>query len=445
MAHELVTSADIPVDGEKLEADKLSRIKLVSLSIFVIGFLVSILLLLGALGRGIQGSYSFSWLYAFFFFATLALGGCFWTLLHNISNSGWGVSVRRVMENVGYVFPWMIIPVIPLLLPQVQEFLYEWMEKHRMAGGGIGKSAADGLHHGEHTDHLLSSKYWYLNISFWYVRVFAYFALLGFVIHFLRKLSVDQDQDPEPGVSRLYRARFHSCWGVPVFAVVLTFLAIDLVKALDYKWFSTMWGVYVFAGSALNAMAVIILITIFLRRMGYLKNVVGPEHDHLMGKLAFAFTVFWAYISFDQYFLYWYANITEETRYFVLRNTGGWNYVSILLVFGHFAAPFLLLIRQDLKRRNSYMIVVAGYLLFMHMIDVYHMIIPERGPSVSKILNPDDPEKWTLWLKGSMIGDVLAFVTVGAFFLFILLRNLGSVALYPHRDPRILESANVHN
>ena len=185
MAHELVTSADIPVDGEKLEADKLSRIKVVSLGIFGVGFILSILLLLGAFGRGIQGSYSFSWLYAFFFFATLALGGCFWTLLHNVSNSGWGVSVRRVMENVGYVFPWMIIPVIPLLLPQVQEFLYEWMEKHRMAGGGIGKSAADGLHHGEHTDHLLSSKYWYLNISFWYFRVIAYFALLGFVIHFL--------------------------------------------------------------------------------------------------------------------------------------------------------------------------------------------------------------------------------------------------------------------
>ena len=273
----------------------------------------------------------------------------------------------------------------------------------------------------------------------------AYFPLLGFTIYFLRKLSVDQDSDPNPGTSRLKRARWHSCWGVPVFAVVLTFLAIDVVKTLDYKWFSTMWGVYVFAGSALNAMAVIILITIALRRMGYLKNVVGPEHDHLMGKLVFAFTVFWAYISFDQYFLYWYANITEETRYFILRNTAGWNYVSIVLVFGHFVAPFLLLIRQDLKRRNGYMIVIACYLLFMHMIDLYHMIMPERGPSVTKVLHPDNPDSWSLWLNMSGVGDVVAFVTVGCFFVYILLRNLGSAALYPHRDPRILESANVHN
>ncbi len=241
MAHDLVTSADIPVDGEKLEADKLSRIKTICLGLAVVGGVFSMLFLLGVFGRSAQGSYSFSWLYAVFFFTTLALGGCFWTLLHNVTNSGWGVSVRRVMENVGYVFPWMLIPVLPiLLLPDVQEFLYEWMEKHRMAKEAAG-SVKEGLHHGETADHLLYSKYWYLNLNFWYLRVIAYFAVLGFVIHFLRKLSIDQDTDAEPGTSRLLRARFHSCWGVPVFAVVLTFLAIDLVKGLDYKWFSTMW------------------------------------------------------------------------------------------------------------------------------------------------------------------------------------------------------------
>ncbi|MDG2486300.1 MAG: hypothetical protein P8M65_01190 [Roseibacillus sp.] len=445
MAHHLVTSAEIPEEGERLEVDRLKKIRTICLIVAGAGGLLSMPALFGWFGDGVQGSYSFSWLYGFFFFTTLAMGGCFWTLLHNVSNSGWGVSVRRVMENVGYVFPWMFIPMLPLLLPEVQTYLYEWMDKHRLAKEAGGGSTSYGLHHGPTADHLLHVKYWYLNLEFWYVRMLCYFPLLGFVIYFLRKLSVDQDTDPTPGTSRLKRARFHSCWGVPVLAVVLTFLAIDVVKTLDYKWFSTMWGVYVFAGSALNAMAVIILVTIALRRMGYLKNVVGPEHDHLMGKLIFAFTVFWAYISFDQYFLYWYANITEETRYFILRNTAGWNYVSIVLVFGHFVAPFLLLIRQDLKRRNGYMIVMACYLLFMHMIDLYHMIIPERGPSVTKVLHPHSPDSWALWLNGSIVGDVVAFVTVGCFFVYILLRNIGSVALYPHRDPRILESANVHN
>ena len=112
-----------------------------------------------------------------------------------------------------------------------------------------------------------------------------------------------------------------------------------------------------------------------------------------------------------------------------------------MLVFGHFVAPFLLLIRQDLKRRNGYMIIVALYLLGMHMIDVYHMIIPERGPSVGLVVD-GKPE---LWLNGSFFGDIIAFVIVGAGFVFFLLRNIASAALYPNRDPRILESANVHN
>lgn len=437
MGH-LVTSAEIPVDGEKIDADKIQRVRAICGGIMAVGTAISFLILIFGLfvsGKA-QGSYAFSWLYAFFFFTTLAMGGCFWTLLHNVTNSGWGTSVRRVMENVGFVFPFMFLFAIPFLFPAVQQYLYEWMAGHRSAPDGM-----DVKEHLHHTNHLLYLKSWFLNLPFWYVRFFAYFALLGFVIYRLRKLSIDQDNDPKPGIKRLIRARRDACWGVPLFAVVLTFLSIDLVKTLDYKWFSTMWGVYIFAGSALNSMAVIILVTIVLRRMGYLKNVVGPEHDHLMGKLAFAFTVFWAYISFDQYFLIWYANITEETRYYVLRNTEGWNIVSLILVFGHFAAPFLLLIRQDLKRRNGYMIIVASYLLFMHMFDVYHMIIPERGPSVGLVAD-GKPE---LWLNGSFFGDIFAFVTVGAGFLYFLLRNLGSAALYPHRDPRILESANVHN
>jgi hypothetical protein len=434
----MVTSADIPVDGEKIDGNKIQRIRTICGGIMVAGIAISFPILIAGMfvSDKAQGSYAYSWLYAFFFFTTLSLGGCFWTLLHNVSNSGWGVSVRRVMENVGFVFPFMIVFAIPFLFPQVQEFLYEWMAGHRSVPDNT--ALEDHLHH---TNHLLYLKRWFLNIPFWYVRFFGYFAILGLVIYRLRKLSIDQDNDPNPGIKRLIRARRDSSWGVPVFAVVLTFLSIDLVKTLDYKWFSTMWGVYIFAGSALNSMAVIILVTIALRRMGYLKNVVGPEHDHLMGKLAFAFTVFWAYISFDQYFLIWYANITEETRYFILRNTEGWNYVSLVLVFGHFVAPFLLLIRQDLKRRNGYMIIVALYLLGMHMIDVYHMIIPERGPSVGLVVD-GKPE---LWLNGSFFGDIIAFVIVGAGFVFFLLRNIASAALYPNRDPRILESANVHN
>ena len=212
------------------------------------------------------------------------------------------------------------------------------MAGHRAVPEGVG--VKEHLHH---TDHLLYLTHWFLNLPFWYFRFIAYFALLGFIICRLRKLSIDQDTDPNPDTARLLRSRRAACWGIPCFAVVLPFLSVDLVKTLDYKWFSTMWGVYVFAGSALNSMAVIILVTIALRRMGYLRNVVGPEHDHLMGKLAFAFTVFWAYISFDQYFLIWYANLPEATGFFKDRGGPGWLTASLMLVICHFAIPFFLI------------------------------------------------------------------------------------------------------
>jgi len=383
-----------------------------------------------------RGAYAFSWLFAFFFFLTLTFGGCFWVLLHNVSNSGWGTSVRRVMENVGYVFPFMVIFGLPLLFPPVQRFLYEWMTAHRAATGDV----AEYLH--EH-NHLLSDKYWYLNLPFWHARFFAYFLLLGWIIQRLRKWSVRQDTDPEPGTERLLRSRGASAWSIPVFALVVTFASLDWVMGLDYKWYSTIWGVYIFAGSALGGMAVIIMITILLRREGYLKHVAGPEHDHLMGKLAFAFTVFWAYIAFSQYFLIWYGNITEETSYYLLRNTEQWNTLSTMLVFAHFAVPFLLLIRADVKKNPKFMLGVSAYLLAVHLLDVYHMIIPERGPSVGNVLN-GAPE---LWIGGawSWLLDLLALIVVGAGFMSFLLRNTGSAALYPHRDPRILESANMHN
>ena len=441
-----VTSQDIPTDGEHLDKGKVSGLMMISGGAAFVGTLVSFAFLLtGPVSW--RANYAYSWLYAFFYFLTIALGGCFWVLLHNVSNSGWGTSVRRTMENVGFVFPFMIIFSLPLLLPEVQKALYEWMEAHRGHTAGVipeAKETKEALHHSHDPhDHALYKKFFYLNLPMWYLRFALYFVCLGATIWFMRRLSVSQDTDPNPGTRRLFRARFHAAWGIPIFACTLTFAAIDWVMGLNYAWFSTMWGVYVFAGSALNSMAVILLVTILLRKHGYLKKVVTEEHDHLMGKLMFAFTVFWAYISFSQFFLYWYANITEETTYFILRNTGNWNVVSIGLVALHFFAPFLLLIRSDVKKNHKFMIFMVCYLLVLHMVDVYHMVIPERGPSVTTLLD-HDPKLWTGGL-GAFVLDLFALAVVGCGFLFFLLRNISSAALYPHRDPRILESANVSN
>jgi hypothetical protein len=213
---------------------------------------------------------------------------------------------------------------------------------------------------------------------------------------------------------------------------------------LDYKWFSTMWGVYLFAGSTLNSMAVIILVCAWLKSQGHLKHVTGPEHFHIMGKLLFAFTTFWAYIAFSQYFLIWYANITEETSYFLIRNTGNWNIGMMLLVLFHFIIPFVVLLQAWLKKNYKYLSIIAAYTLCMHALDHYLISIPERGVSLGN-MKPEVFGAIAPSIPGAFWGDILAFVTIGAAFLFFLLRALGQHSLYPNRDPRILESANISN
>ncbi|MBT8043329.1 MAG: hypothetical protein KJO79_00130 [Verrucomicrobiae bacterium] len=449
MGH-FITSKDIPADGEHLKKGALSKWIGISGLVAALGIIVSAWLLFSnneatnTPSDAAAGRYAYSWLFAFAFFVSFSLGGCFWLLLHHVSNSGWGVSVRRLMENLASVFPWMGLLAIPFLFPQVQQHLFEWMNEHRGLGAGLYGGAKEALHtsHESPFHHMLYKKYFYMNLPFWLFRMIGYFVLLGGSIYILKKLSVDQDNDPKPGVERLKKARKLCAAILPIFALTVTFLAFDLLKALDYKWFSTMYGVYFFAGCALNGMALLILTSILLRRAGYLQTVMSPEHHHIMGKLTFAFVVFWAYVTFSQFFLIWYANITEETSYFLLRNTGNWNLANIALVFGHFALPFLFLIRQDVKKKPGLMIPITLYLFVLHALDHYLIVAPERGPSLT-IGAENGP---SLFPSGSVVWyDLLAFVTVGACFIFIYLRTFTKNSLYPSRDPRILESANLYN
>lgn len=450
MAHHFVTSADIPVDGEHIASSKLESIKRIAGGAAVLLGLISAYLLFFAPDK-VAGSFAYSWLFAFFFFFTLAVGGCFWTLLHNVSNSGWGTSVRRVMENLGAVFPWMAIFAIPLALPDVQKWLYEWMNIHRESGGGLfdgflfGFYGSDSMKHAleENGQALLVNKQWYMNQVAWYARFAFYFIGLGLVIRGLRKLSTAQDTDPNPSTKNLFRARFHSTYTLIIFAITITFAGIDLLQGMKFDWFSTMWGVYLFAGAALNSMAVIIITATLMQKGGYLKRVVGPEHYHIMGKLLLAFTIFWAYISFSQYFLIWYANITEETSWYLIRNTGGWNTASVVLVFGHFVVPFVVLLQAWLKKNPKLLSIVCAYTLVMHILDHYIIVIPERSVSLMNML--PEYKHVTTSIPGAFWGDILAFLAVGSGFVFFYLRALTQTATYPHRDPRILESANVSN
>jgi hypothetical protein len=301
----------------------------------------------------------------------------------------------------------MAVFFIPVVL--CRHHLYEWMN----------------IPKGE--DHLLDSKRAYLNLNFFLIRAvffFAYFSIAAFVY---RKISIGQDRDGNPGATlNMRRLTFVF---LPLFGLSLTFGAWDWLASLNYKWFSTMWGVYIFAGACGSSMSLLILVITALRKAGYLKETVTIEHYHIMGKWLLAFTVFWAYIGFSQYMLIWYANIPEETEYFILRNTESWNALSIILMVGRFFFPFALLLLRATKKKVNTLCMVAGWIVFMQFLDIYIVVLPElhrTGVHVSVL-------------------DFLPVIGMGATLAFIYLRIVSKSSLFPVRDPRLIESLRTTN
>ncbi|MEO0445939.1 MAG: hypothetical protein AAF191_07675, partial [Verrucomicrobiota bacterium] len=289
-------------------------------------------------------------------------------------------------------------------------------------------------------DPLLAGKYnLYFDAGYHasFVRLGAYTIVFIVIVGLLRRWSLQTDA--KGGTSLFLRSRYWSCFFIMPFAVGFTFLVIDFLMALHYQWFSTMWGVYLFAGAALSSMALLIIIITSLKHFGYLK-VVNQEHYHLMGKLLFAFCVFWAYISFSQYFLIWYANITEETQFFLLRNSSGWNWVSTILVIGHFFIPFIILLWRPVKKSPAAISAVCVWILLMHVVDLYWIIIPERGVSLTAASGDI-----RLWFPDAWLLDLLALVGVGGVVTFVFLTLLQKSSLYPCQDPRLEESLNATN
>jgi hypothetical protein len=437
MSHH-VTFNDLPQGGEKFEPAKGGK-------------LIGALGLFGLLGLVASAwfffnntdTFAYSWLFAVFFTFTFVVGGCFWILLHSVSNSGWGVSVRRIWENLANMILALAVFASPLLLPAVQKPLYEWMNHHREAAEHAHHdhtTVKEALHHMAEANphlHVLVSKFGYMNLNpvgfSWYTRFVAYFLILWGIARYLRGKSLQQDQDGD--IKHTIRARQFSSIVLLFYALTVTFAAYDWLVGLDYTWFSTMWGVYIFAGCAWASMALSILVITWLRSLGYLQKVVTEEHYHLMGKLLFAFTVFWAYIAFSQYFLIWYANVTEETRFYLTRNTEGWRGVSIFIVVGHFVGPFLLLLSQPRKKNPVVVSLVCIWILFMHLVDIYWIVIPERGPSLGL----------GVFAPGAWVQDIAALCAVFGTMGFLYLRGLAKYSLYPWRDPRLIESVNVVN
>lgn len=357
-----------------------------------------------ALGSGEHsGQLAFSYLTGFFYWLTIALGGLFFVLLHFLCRSGWSVVIRRLAENVMATLPVFAVLSLPLWLFWMHD-LYHWTH-------------ADAVAH----DPLLQHKAPYLNVGFFWIRLAIYFTIWTLLSAFYWRQSRRQDESGSLEITDLLQRR--SAPGMILFALTLNFAAMDWLMTLDPHWYSTIFGVYTFAGSVVAILAFLILVIISLQKAGALADVVTGEHFHDLGKLLFGFVVFWAYIGFSQFMLIWYANIPEETAWFDHRWHHGWENLSVFLAAGHFVVPFFFLISQPVKRNHLMMSLATLWLLLMHYVDIYWLVMPTHSEA----------------LHFSLL-DLTCWVGIGGVFLatFGLLMRKGS--LVPRQDPRLAES-----
>jgi hypothetical protein len=353
-----------------------------------------------------------AYLVAYMLALAVSLGTLFWVTLQHLVNARWSTVVRRVGELFANNAPLMGVLSLPIVIPIMMgnPVVYEWADHAKVEA-----------------DHLLHHKAAYLNPGFFLVRMVFYFGFWSLLARFFFRTSLAQDKGARGDhVSSMKRAAGPA---MIVFALTLTFCAVDLLMSIDARWFSTIFGVYYFASCVLCANATLALSAMWLQSKGRLSKSITTEHFHDLGKMIFAFTVFWAYIGFSQFMLIWYANVPEETLWFKERFAHGWGNVSWVLLFGHFVIPFFGLLSRHVKRNRTGLAFWAIWQIVMVYIDMYWLVMPSiahEGPPFGLV---------DLLCVAGMLGALVAGVALRA----------RSVNLIPTKDPRLERSLSFQN
>ena len=388
-----------------------------------------------ALGTG-EGWNTFwkSYLVGFMVALGLCLGALFFILLQHMTRSGWSVSVRRLAEGIAKNLSWLwmfFVPILILVLKGDGEILYEWGNRELME-----------------SDHMLHAKAGYLSPVFWSIRAIMYLAVWTVIGTLYYKWSTAQDKDGDLKWTHKMQKWAPLC--MILFALTQSYASIDWIMTLQPKWFSTMFAVYFWVSCMCGFFALMILLSRFMQATGHLQNAITVEHYHDLGKWLFGIgVVFWAYIAFSQYMLIWYANLPVETNWYMTRQLGGWGWVSLLLLFGHFLLPFVLLITRWTKRWRSPLPVIAAWLLLMFFVDIYWLImpvVPEHAITTAKTYN-----ELANNITNAEIGygfSILNFTCLIGMLALVLggtLINLRKCNLIPTADPRLGEALHFEN
>ncbi len=376
-----------------------------------------------------------SWLVGVTFWTAMAIGMLMMILIHHIFDASWSVVLRRQFEHGLSSFGWLALLFLPLVLASVfgpKDIIWSWMNP----AGEI---------HGGHTvghDPLYLKKASFLSLNMFIGMTVFFFASWIWLSARLRKASFQQDKDGD--VKWTFMNRRTAAFGLPIGALTLTFASIYWIKSLEYHWFSTMYGVWFFSNCVRGALSLGVLIMLWLWARNDYKGILNNNHWHSIGQLMLAFTVFWAYVTFSQYFLIWNANVPEETFWYNLReiNADGtanqWKWIGIIgILFGHFVVPFLFLLSYRYKVTHGRMRFISIWILAVIFLDICYNILPVLKDAHGNALP---------FFSLNLIWTLSATVGVGGICVWAYLRSFMSsgAKLIPIRDPRIKECLTHH-
>lgn len=348
----------------------------------------------------------YGYILAYVFLITVVVGALFLFALEYVAGADWSVPLRRVTEFFASAVPLLIILVIPLLL-NIKN-IFPW---------------ADGSLAG---DKSMQSKSPYLNTTFFIIRSVVCIGLWSLFNFMMSRNSVKQDETGDQSLTK--KNIILSAIFIPVFAITLTMSAVDWVMSLSPLWYSTIYGIYFFAGSVLAALSAVTITVILLREKGYMHPRMNDEHYFSLGALLFAFINFWAYIAFSQFMLIWYANLPEETNWFIARYQGGWMFVSFLLIIVHFVVPYATLLSQPAKMDPKKLKFISIWILGAHLIDLVWLIMPNLKNGSYSIFSVVLQFSFTVAIVGLLI--------------LIIYYKSKKINLVPIKDPKLEKGLN---
>lgn len=351
-----------------------------------------------------------SWLLGFIFWGGIGIGCLGILILQYLFRGAWSVVVRRVVEAGARTLPVILILFLPLLAGVGH--LYEWTHMQ--------------------DDPVVAYRGWYLTATGWGIRALLYFALWGVMVYLLNKWGGNQDkaENYEESAKWLGTATAFCGPTMVFFVLVVTFASVDWVMSLDPHWFSTIWGLLYVVGWGLSAFCFVVVILASISNEAPMNRILGKKHFHDIGKLMLALVMVWAYFNFSQYLIIWSGNLPEETAWYLKRYKGIWGWISVILIFFHFAFPFLVLLNRDVKRNSKYLAMMAIFILVLRLIDYFFMI----GPSPRVHGTGAETISWM---------DFVAPIAVGGIWLWAFFGQIQKRPIVPFNDP-FLESAIEH-